>query len=481
MLSDSRWPGNLAPALVITRREIGDALRDWRIIIPTILLTIGFPALMNFTVQRMLGFADQFGGVIVAERLIPLLLMVVGFFPTSFSLVIALETFVGEKERKSLEPLLASPLSDAQLYIGKMLAALVPPVLASYLGIAVYVASLVWRIDWVIPWPLLIQVVLLTTVQAVMMVAAAVIVSSQTTSVRAANLLASFIIVPMTLLIQAEAAAMFWGDLDGLWWLILALLIATVVLVRMGVQIFNREELLGRDIDQLRLGWAWRQFWGRFSGRGADDSYPRPGRWYRQTVALLPKLRQPAVALGFALGGGIILGVLLARDYPLPGTLFDALTGEDRIENLRRLQVVTAQLPLVILFHNIRAIALAALLGIFTFGVMGVVTFALPWSLLGFLGAQLVLHGHDPWRFFLATVAPHSVFELPALVLAAAAALRWHTVVISPPPDRTVSEGWLLAAADFLRIFLGLVIPLLFLAALVEAFVTPLVLLQLYS
>lgn len=50
--------------------------------------------------------------------------MVVGFFPASFSLVIALETFVGEKERKSLEPLLAAPLTNTQLYLGKMLAAL---------------------------------------------------------------------------------------------------------------------------------------------------------------------------------------------------------------------------------------------------------------------------------------------------------------------------------------------------------------------
>jgi ABC-type Na+ efflux pump permease subunit len=48
--------------------------------------------------------------------------MVVGFFPLSFSLVIALEVFVGEKEAQEPEPLLASPLSDGQLYFGKALA-----------------------------------------------------------------------------------------------------------------------------------------------------------------------------------------------------------------------------------------------------------------------------------------------------------------------------------------------------------------------
>ena len=46
---------------------------------------------------------------------------------------------------------------------------------------------------------------LLITVEALVMVSGAVVVSSQTTSVRAANLLASFIIIPMALLMQAEA------------------------------------------------------------------------------------------------------------------------------------------------------------------------------------------------------------------------------------------------------------------------------------
>ena len=100
---------------VVTRRELRDASRDWRIIIPILLLTLVFPLIMNVTAQRLVSFANRFGGELVANQLIPFLLLVVGFFPTSFSLVIALETFVGEKERKSLEPLLATPLTNTQL------------------------------------------------------------------------------------------------------------------------------------------------------------------------------------------------------------------------------------------------------------------------------------------------------------------------------------------------------------------------------
>src|SRR5690554_6022294 len=197
--SSRNWRYDLRMSLIITRREVRDSFRDWRIIIPIIMLTLFFPLLMNFTAGRLVSFVSGYGADIIGDRLIPFLLLVVGFFPTSFSLVIALETFVGEKERKSLEPLLATPLSNMQLYLGKMLAAVIPPLTASYLGIAVYLIGLALTVRWLPTVELLVQAILLTTIQAVVMVAGAVIVSSQTTSTRAANLLASFIIVPTAL------------------------------------------------------------------------------------------------------------------------------------------------------------------------------------------------------------------------------------------------------------------------------------------
>jgi len=124
---------SLSTALIITRRELRDSLRDWRVTIPILILTMIFPFLMDFTATTVRNFALQYGGqnAIIAERLNPFLLMIVGFFPISFSLIIALETFVGEKERNSLEPLLSMPVSDAELYLGKMLAALTLPTMAS--------------------------------------------------------------------------------------------------------------------------------------------------------------------------------------------------------------------------------------------------------------------------------------------------------------------------------------------------------------
>ena len=132
-------------ALIVTRREVKDSFRDWRIMIPIILLTLFFPLLMNFTAGRLLAFVSDYGAQIIATRLIPFLLLVVGFFPTSFALVIALETFAGEKERQSLEPLLATPLTDRQLYLGKVLASVIPPLTASYVGIVLLSGATFFR------------------------------------------------------------------------------------------------------------------------------------------------------------------------------------------------------------------------------------------------------------------------------------------------------------------------------------------------
>ncbi len=135
------------------------------------------------------------------------------------------------------------------------------------------------------PTPLtLLQVFLLTIGKALVMVSAAVIVSSQTTSVRAANLLASFIIVPVSLLLQQESLILLQSGNQVLWYILLFLLVANVILVRMGIRLFNREELLGREIDELNLRNIWRMFrrhfeWERWFFGRPPERLPRLLRW----------------------------------------------------------------------------------------------------------------------------------------------------------------------------------------------------------
>ena len=74
----------LSTALIITRRELRDSLRDWRIVTPIIVLTIIFPFLMDFTSRWATRWVSQYTDPILVERINPFLLMIVGFFPISF-------------------------------------------------------------------------------------------------------------------------------------------------------------------------------------------------------------------------------------------------------------------------------------------------------------------------------------------------------------------------------------------------------------
>ncbi|MBN1119877.1 MAG: stage II sporulation protein M [Anaerolineae bacterium] len=464
-----RW--NLSRALIITRREVVDMYRDWRILAPIIILTIIFPSIANWGAGRMMQWVSEYGAEIVGERLVPFLLMVVGFFPISFSLIIALESFVGEKERRSLEPLLSTPLTNVQLYIGKTLSSTIPPLLGSLLGITVYLVGVYFNIDYRPPFILLVQIILLTIAQALIMVSGAVIVSSQTTSVRAANLLSSFIIIPMSFLVQAEAIIMFWARYNVLWWIFAGLLLLDIVLVRMGVRAFNREELIGREIDELNLyaivkKW-WRLVWER-----------RPGQsfwmWYREKVfGVVWQIRYAVVLIVLGMTVGYFIGIRYARIYVIPPEVFvfdDWYTRFSEVLIRTGLHGLTG--VLLVIGQNLRVLVIASVLAVFSFGILLVLILMVPTALVGYLVSQMVVAGMEPAVLWAALI-PHSLLEIPAAILAGAVALRLGASIISPPPGKTIGEGWMVALADATRLWIVLIMPVLVVAAAVEIYVTP--------
>ena len=411
------WRASLHRVSVLVRREIRDTMRDWRIVVPIILLTLIFPVLMNFTADQVLQWVARYGTPIVGERIIPFLLMIVGFFPISFSLVIALETFVGEKERHSLEPLLATPLSNAELYWGKMLAAVIPPALASYLGLSLYLTGLYFTLHYVVPLELLVVILALNASETLVMVAGAVVVSSQTTSVRAANLLASFIIIPMALLMQGESMIMFWARYDVLWWIVAALLMANAILIRMGIHIFNREELLGREIDELNLRFIGRRLKDFFLRSPQEARLPARGsrfnlwRLYRYDLpALIGSQWLPITVVVLTLVAATILGWGYAVQYPLPPDYLPL--GElprEAFQDLPAVGFLPSFNVSAVFANNVRALALGALLALFSFGSLALIQLMAPIAIIGFFLGEAFLLGHNPLLFFATFILPHGI------------------------------------------------------------------------
>ena len=459
----------LRPALVITLREIRDQLRDWRVIFPVLGLTLFFPFLMNFTALQILDFVGQYGANIICERMVPFLLMIVGFFPISVSLVIALETFVGEKERGSIEPLLNTPLEDWQLYLGKLLAATVPPLFSSYLGMGVYLAGLVHDNVGLPSWDLMLLIFVLTTVQALMMVAGAVVVSSQATSVRSANLLASFIVIPSALLIQGESIVMFWGNYDTLWWAVFGLVVLTVLLARVGMAHFQREELLGREIDVLNVRWALKLFATAFMG-GAKNFK----EWYgRVLVNDLRKMRWPIAAMCALALVGMFLGAIQVARFRIPMDKTALLSLSGGLQSLSSSWQPGDFHPVLSIFwQNARAMLLAMILGFLSLGILGSIPLLITMGIMGYLMQLLNVNGMSPW-LYLVFILPHGIFEIPAMVVATASVLRAGALMSAPNLEKTVGEVWIESIAEWCRIMLGFVLPLLLLAAMIEAWITP--------
>ena len=69
--------------------------------------------------------------------------------------------------------------------------------------------------------------------------------------------------------------------------------------------------------------------------------------------------------------------------------------------------------------------------------------------------------------------AVHGVVEIPVIVIATASALRLGAVITRPPAGQTVGQAWTQAFADTVKLWLGVILPGLLLAGLIEAYVTP--------
>jgi uncharacterized membrane protein SpoIIM required for sporulation/ABC-type transport system involved in multi-copper enzyme maturation permease subunit len=462
---------DLARVWLVASRELRDQLRDWRIIFPMIALTVFFPFLMIFTARISVDFVNKYGAGLIGERMVPFLLMVVGFFPVTVALVVALEAFVGEKERGTIEPLLSSPLADWHLYVGKLIAGTIFPLMAAYLGITVYLIGL-WGNK--IPLPeasMLAQTLILTTAQGLLMVSGAILISAQSTSVRGANLMASFIIIPIAILIQGESVLMFWGTNKILWLAVVGVSILSFLLIRLGLAHFRRESLIGREIDALNIKYVLGIFRREFLGTSRN-----PWIWYKETTKTLYRQRTSIMIV-------VIIGIIaVGFTYQYVIVNLPSLLGSS---NQVKLDQVFSELSQKFFFNapqlsfsyiflnNIRALMVSLILGLFTLSVGGILVYMINLGLVGgVLGISNAL-GLSPLMVFSLGVLPHGIFEITALVISSAAILHMGAMLVTPDPNRTLSQVLVESLANWFRIMTGYGVPLLAIAALIETYITP--------
>jgi ABC-type Na+ efflux pump, permease component len=166
--------------------------------------------------------------------------------------VLASYSIVGEKNRRTLEPLLAAPITVSELLVGKVLAAIIPGILLTWLCATIFAIGLVLVVvDPVVPtlvfqpgW--LIMLIFASPLLAAISVALTVMISSRVNDPRSAQQIAGVLIVPVMLLFFGQMLGLFVLDvIVGLNFSLLLLLL-TVGLIWIAARVFQREEILTR-------------------------------------------------------------------------------------------------------------------------------------------------------------------------------------------------------------------------------------------
>jgi ABC-type Na+ efflux pump permease subunit len=184
----------------------------------------------------------------VAKNWLPLFLVMPIFLP----ILIAAQSIGGERERRTLEPLLATPISTAEIILGKSLAAVVPSILITWTAAAVLCAGL----DFIaagrmgtLPMPdarWLFGCLVLAPLLALFGNALAVVVSARVLDPRAAQNIAATTVLPLLGVVVGQLAGKF--SLGATFYVGLALgaAAADVALIALAVKWFDREALLTR-------------------------------------------------------------------------------------------------------------------------------------------------------------------------------------------------------------------------------------------
>jgi ABC-2 type transport system permease protein len=252
----------------ILRREWYETFRNRllmaTILIPSVLLTVapiilagavGDRALPPSLAEQVLaqkpewaGFSPgELAGAFAVQQFLVFFLLMPAYIPLS----IATFSIIGEKQARSLEPVLAAPIRTAELLAGKAIAALVPGVLAGWVTYVAFVAlaSIVYGpalLGVVTDASWLAGVFLLGPAVGLSSVVAGVIVSARVNDPRVAQQIGGVVIVPVVALVLVQATGTLLVGPVGYVLLTLAVVAISLVGLRIGIRLFDRESILTR-------------------------------------------------------------------------------------------------------------------------------------------------------------------------------------------------------------------------------------------
>jgi ABC-type Na+ efflux pump permease subunit len=265
-------------AFVVTKRELSEVSRDLNLLLPMLALPtpiafIGGMAVVgssrgpaNFLGQAVGGLAldqipegqlrpllyldltdqDAIIRVVLKALMIPLFWVT----PVALTSTVAADSFVGEKERNTLEPLLATPISDGQLFLAKLCTAVVPAVLGTWVGMVIFSMLIQGARSNYFPRYILtdpdwqLSAFLIVPLMALLAAAIAALISTRVATYRSAYQLNGLVALPIILLLVPQTVVLFLFTPRALLFIGAFFLVVDGCLVWLAMQLFDRERLL---------------------------------------------------------------------------------------------------------------------------------------------------------------------------------------------------------------------------------------------
>ncbi len=255
-------------------KDVREALSNPQIVMPLIVvplvIVVGYPIIYLLALRLTPGAASGLGGFIgdfprsalpsfalanTARRAayVGVVYLFAGFFllvPVMVSTVIAANSLAGEKERRTLEGLLYTPLSDAELVVAKIGSSFLPALGFTWICFAIYTAiiavfgaPLMGRVffptlNW---WALML---LLLPATSLLVISIVVMVSAKARGFQEANAIGGAIVLPLIGVVAAQASGLMVLSTTVIVVAAAVFALADVVMLRVIVRSFRRARVV---------------------------------------------------------------------------------------------------------------------------------------------------------------------------------------------------------------------------------------------
>ena len=218
------------------------------VVFPVAILLLGNSGILTSTVTGLQGFLDHFpAGVVPAsyttEQVVIYAVIVYFlapfflFIPVMTASITAASSLVGEKERRTIEGLLYTPLSNRELVLAKVLGSVIPAVVLTWIAFVVYTvlvgvlgAPMMGGIFFP-TWAWAVLIVLLVPLVSFLATSLIVAVSGRSTTMQGAQGPSMFVIFPVLALVIGQATGVMLFN-------VMVALVAAVVLTILDVLAF---------------------------------------------------------------------------------------------------------------------------------------------------------------------------------------------------------------------------------------------------